>query len=99
MHDAFLKILPSAGRSSAIPATDDLYGWLIGSWELEVTAYDDHGNVTHSTGEAHFAWILEGLAVQDVFINPRLADRGLELHALRNRRGGAVRPPDGPRDS
>jgi len=32
MHDAFLGILPSAGCSPEIPAADDLYGWLIGSW-------------------------------------------------------------------
>ena len=91
MRDAFLSILPSAGRSSAIPAADDLYGWLIGSWELEITAYDDNGNVTHSTGEAHFSWILEGRAVQDVFINPRRADRGPGSPAFANWYGTTIR--------
>src|SRR5688572_30830168 len=91
MHDAFLKILPSAGRSAAISAADDLYGWLIGSWELEVTAYDDNGKVTHSTGEAHFAWILQGLAVQDVFINPRRADRGPASPEFANWYGTTIR--------
>jgi hypothetical protein len=53
-----------------------LYGRFVGSWELDVTACDDDGNLTHAAGEAHFAWVLEGRAVQDVFIHPRRADRG-----------------------
>ena len=71
MHTA----LTASGRSPDIPEAMDLYGWLIGSWELNVTAYDDTGNVIHTTAEAHFAWVLEGRAVQDVFINPRRSDR------------------------
>jgi hypothetical protein len=94
MRDAFLEILPSAGRSPAIPAGDDLYGWLIGSWELELTAYDDNGNITHSTGEGHFAWVLQGLAVQDVFINPRRADRGPESPKFANWYGTTIRVYD-----
>src|SRR5687767_9340934 len=74
-HPSFLEILPASVRAPEIPAVDDLYGWLVGSWELDVTAHDDKGNVTESTGEAHVSWVLEGRAVQDVFINPRLADR------------------------
>src|SRR5262245_55548893 len=74
--DLFPGILLSGGRSPTIPPADDLYGWLIGSWELDLTAYDDEGHVNHGTGEAHFAWVLEGRAVQDVFINPRRSERG-----------------------
>ena len=76
MHTA----LAAAGRSQEIPEALDAYGWLIGSRELVLVGYDDEGNVIHTTGEAHFAWVLEGRAVQDVFINPRaaqIADRNL----------------------
>jgi hypothetical protein len=73
--DAMQAALAAAGRSREIPEALDAYGWLIGSWEMDVVAYDDDDNVIHSTGEAHFAWILEGRAVQDVFINPRRSDR------------------------
>jgi hypothetical protein len=75
-QSAFLEILPASGRSPSVPETDDVYGWLVGSWELDVVAHDDAGNVTETSGEAHFAWVLEGRAIQDVFINPRRADRG-----------------------
>jgi hypothetical protein len=94
MHDALLEVLSAAGRSPAIPTFDDLYGWLIGSWELDVTAYDDDGNVTRSTGEAHFGWILQGLAVQDVFINPCRADRGPESPKFANWYGTTMRVYD-----
>jgi hypothetical protein len=49
MHSA----LATAGRSHEIPEALDAYGWLIGSWELELVGYDDEGNVMHTTGEAH----------------------------------------------
>ena len=73
--DPFVDILASTSRPSGISAEDDLYGSLIGSWQLDVVAYPDDGNVTHSTGEAHFARVLDGRAIQDVFINPQRADR------------------------
>ena len=89
--DSFPATLLSAERSPAIPPADDLYGWLIGSWELEVTAYDDEGDVTHSTGEAHFAWVLEGRAIQDVFINPHRTERGPHSPRFANWYGTTLR--------
>jgi hypothetical protein len=47
-------VLAAAGRSPEIPEEMDVYGWLIGSWELDVVGYKDNGNVSHTTGEAHF---------------------------------------------
>jgi hypothetical protein len=83
--------LAAAGRSDEIPEDQDVYGWLIGSWELDVVGYDDQGNVTHSTGEAHFAWVLQGRAVQDVFINPRRSDRGPTSPKFANWYGTTIR--------
>jgi hypothetical protein len=91
LHDAFLEILPAAERSPDIPASDDLYGWAIGSWELDVVAYDDEGNVTKSTGEAHYSRVLEGRAIQDVFINPRRSDRGPQSPKFANWYGTTLR--------
>jgi hypothetical protein len=49
----------------------DLYGWLIGSWDLEVTRFFDDGTRRQRQGEWHFGWVLEGRAIQDVWIVPR----------------------------
>jgi hypothetical protein len=89
--DPFVDVLASASRLSDIRAEDDLYGFLIGSWQLDLTAYDDEGNITHSTGEAHCARVLDGRAVQDVFINPHRADRTPESPKFANWYGTTFR--------
>lgn len=73
--NAFLNVLTSAERSAEIPESDDLYGWLIGSWEQDFVIHDPELQTRSSRGEAHFAWVLEGRAIQDVWINPRREDR------------------------
>ncbi|HZL91869.1 MAG TPA: hypothetical protein VFB96_26095 [Pirellulaceae bacterium] len=73
--DAFQEILATTSRTPDISPQDDLYGFLIGSWELDIVTYPEDGDVTHSTGEAHFAWVLGGRAIQDVFINPQRSVR------------------------
>ena len=63
--------LLSPGRSPEIPEASDLYGFLVGSWTLEVRHYagvDVTGRGL--TGELHAAWVLEGRAIQDTWIMP-----------------------------
>ena len=89
--NSFLTILPAANRSPDISPADDLYGWLIGSWELDLVGYDDEDNVIKTTGEAHFSWVLEGGAIQDVFINPGRTDRSSESPQFANWYGTTLR--------
>jgi hypothetical protein len=49
----------------------DLYGWLVGSWDLDVTGLLEDGTQRRRNGEWHFGWTLEGRAIQDVWIVPR----------------------------
>lgn len=53
----------------------DLYGHFIGSWDVEVIDHLEGGETRHRQGEWHFAWVLEGRAIQDVFIVPARAER------------------------
>jgi hypothetical protein len=87
----FTSALVAGGRSPEIPESADVYGWLIGSWELDVFDYDADGNVHRSKGEVHFGWVLEGRAVQDVWIMPRRAERTANLDKRRNRYGTTLR--------
>jgi hypothetical protein len=73
---AFLAALAAPGRAAEIPAAADAYGWLIGSWDLEVRHYVVDVSARRLRGEVHFSWALEGRAMQDVWIMPRRADRG-----------------------
>jgi hypothetical protein len=68
-------VLVASGRSPEIPESSDLYGWLIGSWELDAVHYWVDVAARGIRGEAHFGWVLEGRAVQDVWIMPRRRDR------------------------
>ena len=47
-----------------------LYGWLIGRWEMDAVIHADDGSKHNGRGEIHFGWVLEGRAIQDVWILP-----------------------------
>jgi hypothetical protein len=68
--NAFLDALAAEGPSADRGANMDLYGWLIGSWDLDVTGYLADGKQRRRPGEWHFGWALEGRAIQDVWIVP-----------------------------
>lgn len=67
--------LAAPGRSPEIPEAQDLYGWLAGSWDLDVRHYWVDVSARGLKAEVHAAWVLEGRAVQDVWIMPRRSDR------------------------
>ena len=86
------RALVAAGRSSEIPESEDVYGWLIGSWDLDVLHY--RGAATSDLnlkGEAHFGWVLEGRAIQDVWIMPGLSDRTADTDKSSNMYGTTLR--------
>jgi hypothetical protein len=66
----FLAALSAPARAADIAADDDLYGWLIGSWDMDVVHYRVDLRHAPRRGEIHFGWVLEGRAVQDVWITP-----------------------------
>jgi hypothetical protein len=47
-----------------------LYGQFIGSWRGTVVVHEPQGQRRESTCEVHFDWVLEGRAIQDVWIAP-----------------------------
>ena len=75
----FPTLLAAPGRSPEIPEAADVYGWLIGSWELDVRHYGTDVTGRGLKGEVHFGWVLEGRAVQDVWIMPRYNDRAGQI--------------------
>lgn len=83
--------LAAPGRSPEIPEAEDIYGWLVGSWELDVVHYWVDVAARGIKGEAHFAWVLEGRAVQDVWIAPRRSQRAGALDKSVNTYGTTLR--------
>ena len=45
-----------------------LYGWLIGDWAMDAVIPMADGSTHTGPGEISFAWVLEGRAIQDVWI-------------------------------
>jgi hypothetical protein len=69
-----------------------VYGWLIGSWELEVQWYAAVEVADRQIkGEVHFGWVLEGRAVQDVWIMPPTVERADGLGTTNNMYGTTLR--------
>ena len=90
--DNFVSLLHSPARSPEIPEPADIYGWLVGSWELDVLYYRaiDFSS-QNMKGEVHFGWVLEGRAIQDVWIMPRVADRTQNSDRSNNMYGSTLR--------
>ena len=62
---------PATDRADALA----LYGRFIGDWDTDIVTYTSDGTQHRGQGEIHFGWILEGRAIQDVWIIPQRKDR------------------------
>ena len=67
---SFLDALAADGPAADRAGKMKLYGWLIGSWTMDATMHLDSGDTHRGLGEIHFGWVLEGRAIQDVWILP-----------------------------
>jgi hypothetical protein len=90
----FLDVLDAAGPSADRAGKMDLYGWLIGSWDLDVTSYLDNSRPRQVPGEWHFGWALEGRAIQDVWIVPPRTKRTGDAAATGSSYGTTLRVYD-----
>jgi len=86
-----MGVLAGGERSAEIPEAADCYGWLAGSWQLEVRNYWGDVRALGLKAEAHFGWVLEGWAVQDVWILPVRDPRTGEIDRSRQTQGTTLR--------
>lgn len=71
----FAAALVSDGPSSELNDVAADFGWLVGGWSAEVLDFDANGQARRGTGEWWFSWVLEGRAMQDVWIVPSPSKR------------------------
>ena len=90
----FLNALPSSERAPELAEVDDVFGWMIGSWEMDAVLHDRNGQTHKTKGEVHASWVLEGRAIQDLFIIPRRADRHSGRPTKDERYGTTIRTYD-----
>jgi hypothetical protein len=67
---SFLKGLTSNGPAVEYANQLMLYGQFVGDWLAETTEYAADGSVTQSRWDIRFDWVLEGRAIQDLWITP-----------------------------
>ncbi|MGY8684224.1 hypothetical protein Q2941_41690 [Bradyrhizobium sp. UFLA05-153] len=70
----FARFLHADGPNREHAQALRLYGQFIGDWDAEVIAHAPDGTTHRAPGEIHFGWVLEGRAIQDVWMIPRATD-------------------------
>jgi hypothetical protein len=70
-----LDALRATGPFPEYAAQMELYGRLVGEWDGRVTVLRRDGGRRTESCEVYFGWVLEGRAIQDVWIAPAGRDR------------------------
>jgi hypothetical protein len=90
---SFIQAIASTGPANDRANKMDLYGRFVGDWTMQATIHGDDGSRHEGEGRVHFGWVLEGRAIQDVWVLPgffhgttlRIYDPGLDAwHILWN---------------
>lgn len=71
----FPAALHAAGPDPERAEVLQLYGRFVGDWDADIIAHGSDGSRHRTSGEIHFGWVLEGRAIQDVWMIPRRSDR------------------------
>src|SRR4051812_18024005 len=74
-RQSFADVLHAAGPDVEREAKLTLYSWFIGDWAFDITTRLEGGDTSNGHGEIHAGWVLQGRAIQDVWMIPRLRDR------------------------
>jgi len=99
MQDAFIEALVASGPHPSLGAHAETYTRLIGSWAGEAHNHMLRGSVPTGSIEAHFAWVLEGRAVQDLWITPARRDRSSPANTGLDWYGSTLRVFDPPSET
>ena len=74
-NDSMLSALSADAPLPEYSAQLMLYGRFVGAWEGTVVVYRRDGTQRRESCEVYFGWVLEGRAIQDVWIAPARRDR------------------------
>ena len=78
---SFAQVLHATDPDKEREAKLSLYAWLVGDWQMTVTTMTENAPTRTGHGEIHAGWVLQGRAIQDVWMIPRFQDRkpGIEV--------------------
>ena len=73
--------LKARGPHPSLGAQAKVFGRLVGTWDVEYTDFKKDGKVTHRSGEFIVGWVMDGRAIQDVWIvDPSGARKDREVY-------------------
>jgi hypothetical protein len=64
-----VAVLPARGPHPSLGHHADLFGRFVGRWDADYSFIAQDGSARHSRGEVLFGWILDGYALQDIFLS------------------------------
>ena len=65
---AMINVLASGGPHPSLGEEAQTFDRLVGSWDADFGFLQADGAVRHKKGELHFGWVMDGHAVQDLWI-------------------------------
>ncbi len=68
---SFASILTARRAHPAHADKLRLFGQFVGAWDVDIHNYPADGPERRVAGEWHFAWVLEGRAIEDVWVAPK----------------------------
>ena len=68
LREAMVRVLGSESPNPSLGEEAQTFDRLIGSWEADFSFPQPDGTVRHKKGELHFGWVMDGHAVQDLWI-------------------------------
>jgi hypothetical protein len=77
-----MTLLHAAGPAPERAEALKLYGQFVGDWDADIVTYTPDGVRHQGQGEIHFGWVLQGRAVQDVWMIPRRNERHADAPAM-----------------
>jgi len=63
-----IAVLPALGPHPSLGHHADLFGRFVGTWDADYSFIAEDGSVRRSRGEVLLGWILDGYALQDIFL-------------------------------
>jgi hypothetical protein len=67
-REAMINALAALGPHSSLGDEARVFDRFVGTWDCDYTFFLPDGSTKHSVGEIRFGWILDGQAIQDIWI-------------------------------
>ena len=65
---AMITTLPASGPHPSLGDQAPIFDRFVGTWDYDYATYAPDGRVSRSSGEVIFGWIIDGRALQDIWI-------------------------------